>query len=88
MMESEERITLIDRFAVGLLSALSAFITLGILIMMAFYVTQGDHIFVTLKIFSGVVVFFFILGFATLDNYFISILNPIWKLIGKLIRWN
>ena len=88
MVENVKRITLTDRFAVGILSALSAFITLGILILIVFYITQGDYAFVTLKIFLGVVIFFFILGFATLDNYFISILNPVWKFIGNLIRWH
>jgi len=86
MKNSEERITLFDRIGAGILSALSAFVTLGILLLFVIYTTQGDYGLVGLKVFSAVVVFFFVLGFITLDNYFISILDPIWKLIGELFK--
>ena len=86
-MNNEEHITLLDRFAVGVLSALSALLTLGVLALILIYIMHGDYILITLKVCSGVVLFFFVLGFATLDNYFISILAPIWKFIGNLFRW-
>jgi len=86
-VSSKEPITLLDRFAVGILSALSALLSFGILAILFVFVTEGTYIDVIFKIALSIVVLFFILGFTTLDNYFISILNPIWELIGKLIKW-
>lgn len=86
-MINEDKITLLDRVAVGVLSALSVLTTLGAIILILVYVTQGDYFFVSVKMLVGIAVFFFILGFVTLDNYFISILSPVWKFIEKLIKW-
>lgn len=85
-MSNDGKITLFDRFAVGFLSALCAFFSIGFIFMMLAYATHGDFIFANLKILMGITFAFYVLGFVTLDNWFIPILEPVWRLIEKLIK--
>ena len=82
--EYTDKVTLIDRIAVGLLSAFMAVITYGV-----FWVifARGAEVAILpiggFYLFAGV---FFLLGFITLDNYVIDILAPIWNFIVKFVR--
>ena len=85
--EEKEIVTLIDRFGVGLLSAVCCLLTYSVCFILLLVITQGF----TITLFSGKVLIFltisfFILGFVTLDNYFIKLITPIWKFIDEIFK--
>ena len=85
----KETITLIDRFAIGFLSAICFLLTYWVCFILLAIVTQGYAIvFFSLRVIGFLTVFFFVLGFVTLDNYFIKIFAPVWKFIDEeFSRW-
>lgn len=82
--KNKDEATLFDRFAVGGLSAFLAALTSGLAWWSFGFVGSGHVLPIGLfLIFTGTM---FLVGFFTLDNYFIDILAPIWDLIVKLSR--
>jgi hypothetical protein len=74
---------LFDRIAIGFLSAVLAAITYGLLwSVFAYFLISG---FLTIEIFWFFVGVMFLLGFFTLDNYFIQLLVPVWNFIVKIV---
>lgn len=79
-----KKATLFDRFAVGLLSAFIALITYGV--FWAIFARGAEGAILPIGGFYFFAGSFFLLGFITLDNYFIDILAPIWHFIVKFVR--
>jgi hypothetical protein len=85
--QEKESITLTDRFGVGFLSAVCFLITYWICFILLLIPTQGFVLlFFSLKIIGFSTLFFFVLGFVTLDNYFIKIITPAWRYIDEVFR--
>lgn len=82
--KKKDEATLFDRFAVGGLSAVLAALTY-ILVWFSFGFVHGGVL--PIELFLICVGVMFLVGFFTLDNYFIDILAPIWNLIVKLFRY-
>lgn len=77
-----EKVTLFDRMAVGSLSAVSAAITYLLLWSIFALFSSGDVL--PIEIFYFFVSGMFILGFLTLDNYFVEILAFFWRFIIRV----
>ena len=87
MNSIEDKATLIDRLGIGLLSAVSVFLTMLPIIFIYHFSSVGLlPLWFPLKEITILTFVFFLLGFFTLDNYVIKILSPIWKLLEKLFK--
>ena len=77
--------TLFDRFAVGVLSAFMAAITYGFILSLVALFSDGA-LLLPIELFFIFILAMFFIGFFTLDNYFINISVPLWRLILKLFH--
>ena len=82
-MNNETDATLFDRFAVGLMSGFLAAISYGVLWSGFVLLSDGDFL-LPIELFFTFIIFMFLLGFFTLDNYFIDILSPLWHFIARI----
>ena len=81
--KSSGKATFFDRFAVGFLAALLAFLTCGFLWLVFGRNSTGSMFPVeVIWVSTGIM---FIIGFLTLDKYFINILAPIWHFIVRFV---
>ena len=78
-------VTLFDRLSVGMLSGFLAVITYGFIWCLFAFFSEGD-LLLPIELFFIFVVGMFLLGFFTLDNYFIEILIPIWNFIIRIFQ--
>lgn len=83
----EETATFLDRFGVGFLSAVCFFITFYLFSFTLFLSGMGVmFLMIPFKIIILLTLLFFVLGFVTLDNYFIKIITPAWKFLDEALR--
>ena len=78
-LKPSEKITLYDRIAVGFVSGVLAAITY-VFLWSIFALFAYGHI-LPIEIFYLFIGGIFLLGFFTLDNYFIEILTSLWRFI-------
>ena len=87
LKNKNDQVNLADRIGVGVLSAICFLLTFAICIALLLIPTYGYVILLTnYKVWVSLTVFFFFLGFFTLDNYFIKILTPAWKFIDEAFK--
>ena len=85
--DPEEKPTLLDRVAIGFVSAVCFLLTYWLLLGVAMVFPVGFmSVFYSLKLIAFLTALFFIIGFVTLDNYFIDMLSPIWEYIHDIIK--
>ena len=85
-MKQQDKTTLFDRFALGSLTAVSALLTFGVLSLILLRVFDGGFPRYVIEILLGISIYFFLLGFFTMENIAIKILSPLLRLLDKLIR--
>ncbi len=80
--EYSKKATLFDRIAIGALSAGLATITYGFL--WSIFALFSSSELLPIELFFFFVGVMYLLGFFTLDKYFIEILIPMWKFIIRV----
>jgi len=80
--------TLWDRFGVGFLSAVCFLFTFYFCSFMFLVSGVGLAVLIItpLNVIALFTLLFFVLGFVTLDNYFVRIITPIWKFIDEALK--
>ena len=81
--EEDNEITLLDRISIGVVSAISFLITFYLLYAVTFVVFYFP---IPIEIIVFFTLMFFIIGFISLDNYFIKMLSPIWEYLGDFFK--
>ena len=87
---TEEKYTLLDRFAVAFLSAALAIVT-GILVwgvIAGFNIGGASIIILPFKIVLGFSIFMGVLGFFKLENYLVTIYGYIWSILSYVLGIN
>jgi len=83
----EKKPTLLDRVAIGFVSAVCFLLTYWLLLGAAMVFPVGFmSVFYSLELIAFLTTLFFIIGFVTLDNHFINMLSPIWDYIHDIIK--
>jgi len=83
----EKKPTLLDRVAIGIVSAVCFLLTYWLLLGVAMVFPVGFmSVFYSLELIAFLATLFFIIGFVTLDNHFINMLSPIWDYIHDIIK--